>query len=119
DPGGVSAGARGLQTPGGRQRRSPGSSDPGGRQRRSPGSSDPGGVYRLQRSNTAPAVNPAPTEASMTRSPVFRRPSALASASASGIVAAVVLPYLSRLTTNLSGPRPSRAAVASMIRRLA
>src|SRR5689334_21912589 len=41
---------------------------------------------RLQRSSTAPTVNPAPTEHSSTRSPFFTRPSARASASARGIV---------------------------------
>ena len=47
-------------------------------------------------------MNPAPTDPSSTRSSLFSRPSARASASASGIVAAVVLPYLSRLITTFS-----------------
>ena len=59
-----------------------------------------------QRSSTDPTVNPAPTEASSTRLPFFSRPSATASASASGIVPAVVLPYFSMLMTTLSGGRP-------------
>ena len=45
-----------------------------------------------QRSSTEPTVNPAPTDASSTRSPFLRRPCWIASSSASGIVAAVVLP---------------------------
>ena len=54
-----------------------------------------------QRSSTAPTVNPAPTDASSTRSPFFRRPLQTASFSASGIVAAVVLPNRSMLMMTL------------------
>ena len=55
---------------------------------------EPQVVRRQQahRSSTAPTVKPAPTELSSTRMPFVRRPSALASARASGMVAAVVLP---------------------------
>ena len=49
-------------------------------------------IHRLQRSSTAPAVMPAPTDASSTSAFFWSRFSARASASASGIVAAVVLP---------------------------
>ena len=44
---------------------------------------------------------------------------AMASASASGIVAAVVLPYISRLMTTFSSGNPRRSAAAAMIRRFA
>jgi hypothetical protein len=46
-----------------------------------------------QRRRDAPTVNPAPTEASSTRSPFLSRCSVMASCMASGIVAAVVFPY--------------------------
>ena len=46
-----------------------------------------------QRRRDAPTVNPAPTEASSTRSPFLSRCSAMASCMARGIVAAVVFPY--------------------------
>ena len=64
---------------------------------------------------------PAPTEASRTRLPFFRRPSATASASARGIVPAVVLPYFSILMTTFSsrqakplGGRHDDAAIGLM-----
>ena len=63
-----------------------------------PGPSD----YKLHRKSTAPTVKPAPTDASRTRSPFFSRPARRASPSASGMVAAVVLPYVSRLMITLS-----------------
>ncbi len=47
-----------------------------------------------QRSNAVPTVNPAPTEASSTKSPSLSLPSISASCMARGIVAAVVFPYL-------------------------
>ena len=59
-------------------------------------------VQKAQRSKTAPIVKPAPTDVSSTRSPFFRRPSVIASSKARGIVAAVVLPNRSMLSTILS-----------------
>lgn len=52
----------------------------------------PRDAQHAQRRRTEPTVKPAPTEASSTRSPRFNRPSRTQSSSASGIVAAVVLP---------------------------
>jgi hypothetical protein len=54
-----------------------------------------------QRNSTAPTVNPAPTDASSTSWPFFRRPEQIASFSASGMVAAVVLPNRSMLMITL------------------
>ena len=62
--------------------------------------------YRLQRSSTAPTVNPAPTEAEQHEIALLQPcPGARASASASGIVPAVVLPYISRLMIDLVAGR--------------
>ena len=58
---------------------------------------------KAQRQRLAPAVYPAPTAANNTKSPFLRRPSVMASSVANGMVAAVVLPYLSRLITTRSG----------------
>jgi len=46
----------------------------------------------VHRSRVAPTVNPAPTEASRTRSPFFKRPSSRAVCMARGMVPAVVFP---------------------------
>src|SRR5262245_3931495 len=69
--------------------------------------------------STAPTVNPAPTDASSTRSPFFNRPEQTASFNASGIVAAVVLPKRSMLITTFAGSRSRFSAAAAMMRRLA
>ncbi len=62
---------------------------------------------------------PAPTAAYSTRSPFFNRPLSTASRVASGMVAAVVFPYWSRLMTTLLSGKPKRSAVAEMIRLFA
>ncbi len=63
-----------------------------------------------QRINAAPALNPAPTDASNTREPSFNRPSDSAESNANGSVPAVVLPYSSILITTLSRDSPIRSA---------
>ena len=60
-------------------------------------------IQKPHRTSTAPTVKPAPTDASSTRSPFLSRPDDTASFSASGIVAAVVLPNRSMLMMTLSG----------------
>src|SRR5262249_448766 len=72
-----------------------------------------------QRRSTEPTVNPAPTDARRTRFPFFSRPAHTASFSASGIVAAVVLPNRSMLMITFSGSIPSFSVADKMIRRLA
>src|SRR5262249_41284714 len=72
-----------------------------------------------QRSNTAPTVKPAPTDASRTTSPFFNLPENSASFNARGIVAAVVLPKRSMLITTCSESRSRLSAAARMIRRFA
>ena len=92
----------GRDLPAGESRRSAGLTRPRDRHSRRFGLAP----QRLQRSSTDPTVKPAPTEPSSTRSFFFSRPSARASASARGIVAAVVLPYVSRLMTTCRRAQP-------------
>src|SRR5690606_5142082 len=73
------------------------------------------GRQMLQRTRSEPTVKPAPTEVHSTRLPFFNRPSATASSSASGIVAAVVLPYRPMLITTFSSGKPSRCAADWMM----
>ena len=66
-----------------------------------------------------PQVRPAPMPVISTRSPSWSRPSACASASASGIEPDDVLPYRSTLTTTLSTGIPSFPTAWSMMRTFA
>ena len=61
-------------------------------------------------------MNPAPTDVSNTRSPFFSRPVFTASLSASGIVAAVVLPKRSMLMTTFSSRTSMSDAQADQAR---
>src|SRR6266700_451244 len=71
------------------------------------------------RSSAAPQVKPPPMASKSTRSPRLMRRSATASASASGIEAADVLPWRSSVITTFSGAMPSLCAEPSMMRLLA
>src|SRR6266545_1818916 len=70
-------------------------------------------------SNAEPHVRPAPIPVISTRSPFLKRPSPAASASASGMEPAEVLPYRSTLITTRSGRMPSFSAACRMIRTFA
>src|SRR5262249_3333075 len=77
-------------------------------------------VYQNHQRNTpAPTVQPARTEANTTRFPFFSLPAHIASLSASGSVAAVVLPNRSMLMMTFSGSMPSLSLADRMIRRFA
>src|SRR5262245_10206110 len=71
------------------------------------------------RISVAPQVKPPPMASSITRSPRLMRRSCTASASASGIEAAEVLPWRSSVSTTCSGLSPSFLATPSMMRLLA
>src|SRR5688572_3368145 len=71
------------------------------------------------RTSIEPTVKPAPTDVSRTKCPFFRRPDSTASFSARGIVAAVVLPYLSMLMITLCSGMPIFSAADMMMRLLA
>src|SRR6476660_2363804 len=77
--------------------------------------------YRFSphRISTAPTVKPAPTEASRSKSPSFKRLCSTASLSANGIVPPVVLPKRSILMTTFSCGMPSRSVADKMMRRFA
>src|SRR5580700_10779542 len=87
------------------------------RRRCQPGFSRTAKVY--QRTSAAPQVKPPPMASSSRRSPRLMRRSATASASASGIEAAEVLPWRSTVTTILPGGMPSLWAEPSIMRLLA
>src|SRR3954447_12971049 len=76
-------------------------------------------VCDYQRSSAEPQVNPPPIASSKTRLPFLMRPSATATASASGIDAADVLPWRSTVSTTFCGAICSLCAEASMMRLLA
>jgi hypothetical protein len=71
------------------------------------------------RTSAEPQVRPPPSASISTRWPPRMRPSATASASASGTEAAEVLAWRSIVTTTRSDGRHSRFPIASIIRRLA
>src|SRR5439155_12457413 len=70
-------------------------------------------------SSADPQVRPAPIPVISTRSPSCKRPSAAASASASGTEPEEVFPYLSTFTTTRSLGTPSLWTACSMIRTFA
>src|ERR1700733_9294532 len=76
-------------------------------------------VWHYHRSSAAPQVKPPPIASSKSKSPRLIRRSATASASASGIEAAEVLPCLSTVLTILVGAMPSLWADPSIMRLLA
>jgi len=60
-------------------------------------------ALRYQRTSAEPQVKPPPMASNSTRSPFFTRPSLTATASASGIDAADVLPCRSTVNTTFCG----------------
>src|SRR5688572_13377261 len=75
--------------------------------------------YIAHLSKIAPQVYPAPKLERTRLSPFLSFPASCHSLKHIGIVAAVVLPYLSMLTITLSADIPIRSRVASIIRRFA